>query len=309
MAIHTLEFRTQLTDELDKVLVAKSATSFMLDNAFGTKFTGAKTVLIPEIDFQGLGNYDRNGGFPDGSVTLSHKPYTLTQERARSFQIDRMDMDEAGIAGLAGNVMGEFVRTQVAPEMDAYILSKAAKIAIERGQLVQPESGKTMAENCLKMLGTAIKQVQDVVGFDEELVAFCNTDFNEALRNSPELERRIVIGSFKKGEVSTQVKKLDECALIPVSNARMRTDFSFLDGTSEGEQAGGFAPAEGAQHIGFIVVPKRAIKLVKKTEKVRTFLPDENQNMDAYKFDYRLFYDALVKNSELGTIWAYTYEA
>lgn len=35
-------------------------------------------------------------------------------------------------AGLAGQVMGEFIRTRVAPEMDAYILSKLAKLASDQ---------------------------------------------------------------------------------------------------------------------------------------------------------------------------------
>ena len=47
-------------------------------------------------------------------------------------------------------------------------------------------------------------------------------------------------------------------------------------------------------------------QVVKKTEKVRVFEPDENQTMDAYKFDYRLYYDCFVKDSAKGTIFGYT---
>ena len=47
--------------------------------------------------------------------------------------------------------------------------------------------------------------------------------------------------------------------------------------------------------------------LIKKTDKVRIFTPDRNQQMDAYKFDYRLYYDLLVKKSKENSIYAYIY--
>lgn len=52
-------------------------------------------------------------------------------------------------------------------------------------------------------------------------------------------------------------------------------------------------------------MPRKAGILVKKTEKIRTFTPDKNQEMDAYKFDYRLYYDAFVKTSMKKAIYVY----
>lgn len=48
---------------------------------------------------------------------------------------------------------------------------------------------------------------------------------------------------------------------------------------------------------------------MKKTEKIRIFEPDRNLNMDAYKLDYRLYYDAFIKKSMEGTVFAYSYTA
>ena len=303
MAINSLDYRTQLTNELDKALVQKSVATCFLDSAFASKFVGTKTVLIPDVDFKGLGDYDRDDGFPEGAVTVDQKSYTLTMERARRFYIDRMDMDEVGISGLAGQIMGEFVRTKSAPEMDAYCLSKLAGIATGASQTVTG----TMANGCVKILSKAINAVQDVIDYDEELVAFVNSDFYAALMETSELTRRLNIGEFKKGEISTKVRKLDECSIIPVPKSRMKTAYTFNDGTTSGQTDGGFVPTSSATDIGCLVLPKRVAKLVKKLEKVRVFTPDTVQKKDAYQFDYRLYYDMLVKNSEKGTIFAYTY--
>ena len=300
--LNTLEFRSQLTNELDKALVQKSVTSAFLDNSFASKFVGTKTVFIPDISFMGLGEYDRAEGFPEGGITVDHKPYELQQERGRRFYFDREDYDEVGIAGLSGQIMGEFVRTKVAPEVDAYCLSKLAKIANNNNQTVTG----TEANGAYAILSDAIKKAQDAAGYDEELVALCDSDFYANLMKTPELTRHINIDEFKKGEISTKIRKLDECWLMPVPASRMKTAFTFLDGVKDTDgAAGGFVATEGAKSVGCIVLPKKVAKLVKKLEKIRVFNPDTVQQKDAWQFDYRIYYDMFVKNSEVDTIFAY----
>lgn len=306
--LNSIKFREELSNELDRALVQKSVVTGFLDNGFASKFVGAKTVLLPDVSFVGLGDYDRAEGFPEGGITVDQKPYTLTQERARRFYFDREDMDETGIAGLSGQVMGEFVRTQVVPEMDAYCLSKLAGIAVDKEHTVSLADGKTIADGCVGVLTKAIKEVQNVAGFDEELVALCNADFYASLMSTPELTRRVDIGEFKKGEISTKVRKLDECVILPVPMSRMMSAYTFKDGLTEGQTDGGFEPTAQAKNVGCIVLPKKAAKLVKKIEKIRTFSPEQCQKKDAWQFDYRLYYDMLVKNSELDTIFAFTYQ-
>ena len=302
MAINSLDFQTKLTGELDKALAAVSVTGFMADNLMRQKFVGAKNVLIPDLEMQGLAVYDRDNGFNQGSVTVDQKTYTLTQDRARTFSIDREDMDETGVANLAGQIMGEFVRTKVVPEVDAYTLSKICSVAVEEGNTISLEEGETLEENCVKLINKAINSINEITGYEEEVVVFVNPTVYSALMNTPELSRQLVISDFSKGEISTKVQKLNNASIIPVPTARMKTVFEFLN---EGE--GGFVPHEDAENIGILALPKKAASLVKKTEKIRVFNPDQNTAMDAYKFDYRLYYDAFVKNSVKNTIFTYIY--
>ena len=67
MAINNLETASLYSEELDRLFIQKSATGFFADNAFGARFVGAKTVIVPDIDFQGLADYDRDTGFTRGS--------------------------------------------------------------------------------------------------------------------------------------------------------------------------------------------------------------------------------------------------
>ena len=106
MAINTILTATKYSDALDKVFTQKSVTSFFEDNALRTKFVGAKTVIIPDIDFAGLVDYDRDTGFARGTIAVAQTPYTMEMDRARSVSIDSEDMDETGIANLAGKILG-----------------------------------------------------------------------------------------------------------------------------------------------------------------------------------------------------------
>lgn len=302
--INSLEFKSQLTGELDKAIVMPSVAAMFLDNAFRTKFVGTKDVIIPDVNFVGLADYDREDGFARGGVTVQHSTYTLTQDRGRSFSIDREDMDETGIAGLAGQVMGEFVRTEVAPEIDAYTFSKLAKIATDNQNIVSTETFG--ANKSFKLVSDAINKVQGEIGFDTELVALVNSEVWADLMATSEISRSLEIGDFAKGEINTKVKKLNGTAIIPVPAARMKTVYEFATNEASTSE-GGFTVGEGAKEIGLLILPKRAAKLIKKTEKVRVFNPDINQEKDAYKFDYRIYYDALVKASDKKSIWTYTY--
>ena len=303
MSLNLEAISKKMTDELDKAVMQKPVTGFLADNNLRGKFVGAKTVMIPAMNISGLGDYDRDTGFVSGTVSVSAKPYTLAMDRGRSFQLDREDHDETGIADLAGQIMGEFVRTKVVPEVDAYVLSKLAGYAYSEGQTVEG----TPATDAYAMLTEAIANAQNEVGYDEELIAFVDGKMLNALQNSEEISRHLVMNDFKKGELHTQVTSLNGVAILPVPDSRMKTAYNFYDGTTAGQEAGGFTPAVNAKSIGLLLVPRRAASLIKKTEQVRCFDPAHNLKADAWKLDYRLYYDVVLKDSLKGGICTYVY--
>lgn len=298
MAINTIATAEKFSSELDKAFVQKAVTGFLADNVLRAKFVGAKTVLIPNIDFVGLVDYDRDNGFNRAAVTVANEPFTMAMDRGRSLQIDREDIDETGVANLAGQVMGEYVRTKAVPEADAYVLSKLAGIANEKGH-VEPWVDNSPYQVFNKM----VRNIQDVVGYDEEIVAFVDSAAMAAIDNSAEFTRSITVSDFKQGDINLKVKSINGIALIPVSSARMKSAYDFVKSAS-GPSEGGFAPDEAAKDIHMLVLPKKAASLVKKTEKMRIWTPEQNLNADAYKFDYRIYYDVFVKKSAIDSIYA-----
>ena len=304
---NNITLASKMTTELDKLFVQSAVTGFMTDNAMRAKFVGAHTVLVPEMALGGLDTYKRSTGFAEGAINVSNTSYTLSQDRGRSFMLDAQDEDESGVANLAGQVLGEFVRTRVVPEVDAYCLSKLAGVAKVKSHAIG------IGESAFADLRSLISKVRDAVGHDEALVAFLNSERYDELMAAPEIARYIRIDDFKKGEINTQIRYIDNVAILPVPSSRMKTKYDFLDSSNTetvngfSEFADGFKPAGDAENIGMLVLPKKVPMLIRKTEKLRTFTPDQNQKADAYKFDYRLYYDLLVKKSGEDAIYASIY--
>ncbi len=82
----------------------------------------AGQVLLPSMTVDGLGDYDRATGFPEGDVDIEWTPYKLRFDRGREFSVDDMD-DAEHLKLVTMNVMAKFVSDQVVPEVDAVRLS------------------------------------------------------------------------------------------------------------------------------------------------------------------------------------------
>ena len=61
-----------------------------------------------------------------------------------------------------------------------------------------------------------------------------------------------------------------------------------------GETACGYTKAEDGKDINFMIVYPQALVQAKKFVMPKIFSPDENQKMDAWLFQFRLYHDAFV---------------
>ena len=297
MAINTIAYATLFQTALDKQAVAKLTSGWMDANAGQVIYNGGKEVKIPKIKMDGLGDYSRAGGFTSGAVTLEYETRTMTMDRGRTFMLDAMDVNESNFVANASNVMGQFQATKVIPEIDAYRYSKIASLAIEKGVAT---GGYTPDKSTiLEKLKADIAAIRDIVGGDVPLVITMSSLTSAVLDQADGITKQLSVMDFNKGEVSTKVKSLDGCPIIEVPSARLKTAYTFRDGKSSGQEAGGFVPAGGAKDINWLITPLTAPIAVNKTDKVRIFDPAINQDADAWKLDYRKYHDLWILDEAL----------
>ncbi len=301
MPINTLAYSQIFQTELDKQMLATATSSWMDANAGQVKYNGGNTVKVPSMSLTGLKQYDRDNGFKQGAVTLTYEDLILTQDRGTTFHLDSQDVDETNFVAAAGNVMGEFQRVQVVPEIDAYRYSKIYALA----KAAQRITGAYTPDEAtiLDKLEDDITSIQDVVGDSVPLVICMATTVRKLLNRSDKLAKRLDVGQFAHGAVNTKVKTYNDIPILGVPSSRMKTAYVFNDGQTTGQETGGFKADAGAKDINWIIMTTTAPIAVSKQDKVRIFTPDQNQKADAWKLDYRRYHDLWIPKNRLGGVW------
>lgn len=249
----------------------------------------AKSVLYPMISLNGLGDYDRNSGYTDGSVNVNWEEITFTYDRGTKISVDTMDNQESfNIAfGRAG---AELIRTKVVPEGDAYTF---AKIAGTEG-ISTVNAGETYengADLLIALLAAQSKMDEDEVPYENRILYTTPTLMNlvSALDTT---KSREVLNSFAK--------------VVKVPQSRFYTAIDLLDGKSAGELDGGYKKAADGNDINFMVVHKDAIVKIDKHIVGNVIDPNSNPNADSYILKYRKYGEVdVMKNKVAGVYLSY----
>lgn len=295
MTINTIEYSKLMQKKLDQAVVIGATSGWMEANAGQVIYTGGDEVKIPTMTTAGLADYDRDNGFVQGGITLKYNTHKMTQDRGRTFQIDRMDLDESGFVATSANLIKVFQTEHVIPEIDAYRYSTIADIAIKANQ---SESTALTADNALTKIREHIRAVQDIVGDDVPLILTMSTKTRALIEDSPKIGKSINVADFKQGGMNFKVKSLDESVIRIAPSSRLKTKYEILDGTTSGQEAGGLKAAADAKDINWIITPQRVPIAISKTDKLRVFEPDTNQKADAWKIDYRKYHDLWIKEND-----------
>ena len=114
----------------------------------------------------GLGDFDRNSGYTEGTSKLTWETIKYDKERSQKLKIDRLDNDESlGIA--VAKLSSEFLRTKVAPETDA---ARIAKIASVEGVSKKEETITTGDEMYKALRAGTNKQDEDEVSTENRIL-------------------------------------------------------------------------------------------------------------------------------------------
>lgn len=278
---NTIALRKAYSTMLDEVYKLASLTA-VLDgpNELVREGANANEILIPKMTMQGLANYNKQTGYVAGDVTLEYETKKCTYDRGRMFNVDAMDnIESAGVA--FGRLAGEFLRTQVVPELDAWRLASYAKLA-----------GKTVSANIddAKAGIAAIRAGKTAIKNAEANPATCYLYISTELK-----------GSIEDLDTTASKKVLEGWAgVVEVPEGRF---FDAVTLTANG--AGGFTTANG-KALNFLIVDKNAVIQNQKHTVSKIISPEQNQDADAWKFGYRTVGIAEAKDNKKVAIYAHT---
>lgn len=257
-----------LLDEVYKV----SAKTNELDGdpALVQAGANANEIIVPKIDMQGLGNYDRAKGYPNGDVTLTNETVKFNYDRGRAFNVDNMDNEET--AGIAfGKLASEFIRTKTAPELDAFRFATYASVSGISTVEAALEDGAAV----IAALRAATNVMDEAEVPDSDRYLFITPTLHGLIEDMDTTKSKAVMERFFK--------------IIKVPQTRFYTSIDLMSGKDD-ETAGGYKKTDvtGAD-INFMVIHKSAVLQYPKHTVNKIISPEENQEMDAWKFFFRAY--------------------
>lgn len=280
-----IELFKQYIPALDKEYKNASLTANLDgNNELARQGANADEMIIPKMTMDGQANYSRADGYVNGDVTLTNETVKCNYDRGRMFNVDALDdIETASIA--FGQLAGEYIRTKVVPELDAF---RFAKYATEAGHK-QTETLAT-GEDVIAALRVATNAMDEAEVPTEDRVLYITYTLKGLVDDLETIKSREVLNRF------SQIK------LVPQS--RFYTSLALKDGKTEGQTAGGFAPAEGAEALNFLIIhPSATIQYSKRTVN-KIISPEANQQSDGWKFGFRNVGIAEVYENKVNGIYA-----
>lgn len=265
---NNIELFKKYTERLDRVYKAAAKTSVLDSPDALVSLTNANEFKVPKMDMDGLADYDRKSGYKVGTVTLDFETKKPDYDRARKFRVEEMDNEES--AGIAfGSLAAEFIRTKVVPEIDAYRFAKLAS----KGTVDTTEAANGAAILALLNASNAAMSEKEVP--EEGRMLFITPTYY-SLANSVDTNKdKAVLDTFT--------------SIIQVPQTRFYTKISLSDGSTTGQEKGGFAKANDALKINFMIVSKEAVIQAVKHRVNKIIDPKSNQDGDFWDFFYRAY--------------------
>lgn len=266
---NTIELFKAYLPILDEVYKRASLTS-ILDGApeLARQGVNANELIIQKMTMSGLANYSRNGGYTDGDVELTNETVKCNFDRGRMFNVDALDNEETAAMAF-GRLSGEFIRTRVVPELDAFrMASYASKANI--GIKAEALSTGSAVVKALRVAHSAMDEAEVPL---ENRILFITSTLKGAVDDMDTTSSRAVMGLTPN--------------IIQIPQTRFYTKIQQYDGTTEGQTNGGYVKAAEGAAINFMLIHKDAVIQYQKHVVPKIITPAQNQHADAWKFGYR----------------------
>lgn len=293
-----VNYATIFSPVIDQALVATLTSALMQADAADVKYEGGSTIKLATITTPGLGNYTRATGYPTGALSVEWNSYTFEKDRAIRMNIDKFDVDETNFVDTVANAVKVMRENDTDPEIDAYRYSKVFSTVAATALAATPAPMAHYTPAAATILGKLqddMTAVQDTVGETAPLVCYMSRQAYGILAKTDDLSRTLNALETDINGVKTKVKGLDDMPIIPVPSARMRTAYTYNDGSS----TYGFAAAATAGKINWIIAPRGALKAVVKGDEVKVFDPEVNQTFSGWSILFRLYHTLLVLEAKI----------
>jgi hypothetical protein len=257
------------TNLLDEVYQQSALTAVLESDAtLARQGANANEIVIPKLSMDGLADYNRNSGYVNGDVELTWETAKFNYERGRAFTVDDMDNEETQNIAF-GRLAGEFIRTKVVPELDAFRFATYAS-TVGAGTATGTLATGVDVINALRTATSAMDEAEVPM---EDRHLFITPTLYGLVQDMDTTKSREVLSRF--------------ASITPVPQTRFYSAIELLDGKTNGEEKGGFEKADLGVELNFEIIHKPATLQFTKHAVPKIIAPAQNPDADAWKYGYR----------------------
>ena len=264
-------------------LFKRGSLTARLDNeSMQYDHSDANVVKVLTVTTNGLGNYQKDVGYPLGAIKTEWIPLELKVDRGVRFLLDRIDDDE--VLGLSiGTAAQNFTDMHMIPELDAYRLncyySGAGKVE------TQEFLGSGGTDNILKAIDHAATYMNGLDVPETGRILYIN-------QNLEFIFRGLVSRTWSNDAVlNTRIETYNGLQIVYVPNKRFQTLIELNSGESD---QWGYKIDTDSQDINFMLLYPKSVVQASKTARGKFISADENQRVDSNEFQFRIYHDAFV---------------
>lgn len=283
---------------VDKIFTVKSQTERLLGASdVKLSFLDAKTIKIFKVKFTGLTNYRRAGYGNEnisGAAASEFETFTLSQERWVDIPIDKLDTIEDAETVL-GHMISDYYKEMVVPEVDAYRFAKLCSYTnVTFGNRVDENIA---ANTIISKINAGISWFENNQVEEPNRVIYVSPAVMSQIRSTTELYRKLSQEEYRSDDISFTINKYEQSEIVVVPNARFASAIVTNDN--------GYAPADGAKLINFLMVDKRCCVPVIRVDKTKVYDSDSTYlRFAGYRFTSLLNHDIFVPDNKVVGIYA-----
>ena len=252
----TINYATQYAKELANAYpyVLDSGRLWSAENANKYKPVDAKTIKIPKLSTTGRVNGDRTT-IGDFSQNFSNSWETKELKNHRIWQtlVHPQDVNQTNQVASISNITKTMNETQKFPELDAMMFSTLYTLKNAKKAIVAEEAELT-SKTALAKFDAMMDEMDEGLVPPTGRILYVDTYTKTLLDNAVAIVRT-------NGDkvLSRTVSRLDEVDIVGVPTTLMKTNYTFNDGTTGGQESGGIKAGELAGDMAMILVHPSAV--------------------------------------------------
>lgn len=268
-----------------------------LSNYYSTQSDFAASGGNDEFPYNEYAAYAENvasgarDGFAIGGVTLEWEIFRLQYKRGRQFRIDYIE-DEESAGVVIGNIVEEFNRVKVVPEVDCTRFSIIADTA--SASLGNLATETISANQIIGKFNSAFEWLAEHEVPEEEQLIFVNPAVMTLIRNTTELTKFLTQGDYRSAAgIDFTVEKYADRPIVVVPTNRFFNNVLVTNN--------GYRPNSGSKIINFMVVSKKAVVPIRKLEYSKVYGPELSglAGFHGYLMNYLIYHGVVIPKNKI----------